>query len=56
MFARSTGAFSGNKDTVVEFSSFSGERTSADDLVFFFQIRRYGSCELKVMKTICFNT
>ena len=36
MFARSTGVLSGNRDTVVEFSSCSCEGTSAD-LAFFFK-------------------
>ena len=36
MFARSMGILSGNRDTVVEFSSCSCEGTSAD-LAFFFK-------------------
>jgi len=36
MFARSTGVLSGSKDTVVEYSSFSCEGTSAN-LGFFFK-------------------
>ena len=55
MFARSAGVLSGNRYTVVEFSSCSCEGTSAD-LGFLFQIRRDGSHPLKIMKITCFHS